>query len=132
MNERDAQIFFDKISGKKYPRSEFSGFDPRKGKPFVAYVYKTDRKMAEYVQFIENNQNLNDEELFKAALSRGLIQVYYYEYPRVEWTGNNYSIFIKDKKIRKAVESLRIKELKKEFEEFNEKISLFENKINNI
>ena len=132
MNEINFKNLYEKIREKDFPKSEFTGFDSVKGKPFVAYVYKTDRIIAEYVKFVELNSHMSDYELFVEAHKRGYIQIYYYEYPRLERTGNNYMDFTKDKKVRRNVEKLIIKDLKSEFAKFKNELKEFENKLNTV
>ena len=132
MNNKNFSNFHEKIKGKDFPKSEFTGFDSIKGKPFVAYVHKTERIMSEYVKFVESNPHMSDYELFIEAHNRKYIQIYYYEYPRFERTGNNYMDFIKNKKIRRNVEKSIIIELKSEFSQFKNQLIEFENRLNTL
>ena len=130
MKEKNFEFFLEKINGKDFPSSEFTGFDSVKGKPFVAYVYKTDRIMADYVKFVETHPNLSDYELFDESYRRGYLQVYYYEYPRLEHTGNNYLALSMKKKIRKRVEKEKIMDIRNEFDIFKIELKKFEEKLN--
>jgi len=132
MNDENFNNFIEKIKNKNVIKSEFTGFDNIKGKPFVAYVHKTDRIITEYVKFIESNSELSDFDLFVEAYNRGYILIYYYEYPRLEHTGNNYIEFIKNKKIRREVEKSKIKDLKDEFIQFKNELIIFEEKLNEV
>lgn len=110
-------------------KSEFTGYDSYVKKPFSAYVYQTPRIKEEYAKFIEINSSLSDFNLFREALKKGYLRVFYYAYSRLERTGNNYRTIIADKNIRKKVKDSKLNDLTKKLAHMQKEIVILKEEI---